>query len=50
MGVGVGAKGCRQGTVWIESDKHESMLQMEGQARYVEGSVCSGVVGVNPVL
>ena len=25
------------GTVWIEPDKHESVLHMEGQARYVEG-------------
>ena len=29
-------KGCMQGTVWIEPDKHESMLHVAGQAWYVE--------------
>ena len=42
------------GEVWIEPDKHESMLHVEGQARNVEGvfavvswgrpSVCGGSV------
>ena len=43
--VFVCVKGCMQGTVWIEPDKCESMLHMEGQAWYVGGvgwwSVCS---------
>ena len=36
------------GTVWIEPDKHEPMLHVEGQAQYVE-AVFQGVVGVDPV-
>ena len=31
-----------QGMVWIEPDKRDSMLSMEGQAQYVEG-VLKGV-------
>ena len=30
-------KGCIMGMVWIEPDKHESMLHVKRQARYVEG-------------
>ena len=35
---------CMQGMVWIEPDKHESILHVEGQAQYVEG-VMQGVLG-----
>ena len=41
-------KGMDGWTVWIEPDKHESMLQAKGQVLYVEG-VYAGCVGVNPV-
>ena len=36
------------GAVWIESDKPESILHVEGQAQYVEG-VYAGYLGVDPV-
>ena len=38
------AKGCMQGTVWIEPHKCESVLHMEGQGQYVKGvlHVCWG--------
>ena len=37
-------KGYMKGMVWIELDKREFMLHMEGQAWYVEGIMqwCSG--------
>ena len=34
--VFVCTKGCMQGMVWTEPDKHESKLHVEGQAQYVE--------------
>ena len=37
-----------QWMVWIEPDKRESMLNMVGKTRYVEG-VLQGVVVVDPV-
>ena len=38
-----------QGTVWIESDKRESILHMKGQAQYVEGMYAVVSWGVKPV-
>ena len=37
MGGCAHEKGSMQRTVWIEPDRPESMLHMEGQAQYVEG-------------
>ena len=50
------AKGCMQGTVWIEPDKRESMLHVVGQAQYVEGmlqgspsvAIQMGLLPLNP--
>ena len=40
------AKECMQGIVWIEPDKHESMLHMEEQVQYVDG--CCRVCNSRP--
>ena len=46
--VGAGAKGCMQGTVWMNKIICESMLHLVEQAKYVEG-VLQRVKGVDPV-
>ena len=39
---------CMHGIVWIEPDKCESILHVEGQSHYVEGGVNHGVSGSKP--
>ena len=49
MFVSVFAKGCMQRMFWMNHVIHWSMLDMVGQAQYVDG-VLQGVIGVNTVF
>ena len=38
------AEGCMEGMVWIEPDKCEFILHVEGQAQYVDGVLLDKVI------